>query len=87
VAIPWFGKVDCERDGSLMDVCRRLAWHWDFHSEDEVLFSADSFVPGISTVMSLLHASSLQASVLTLTLPGSKYGALPAGVLLMSVTC
>lgn len=87
VAIPWFSKVDCERNGAQMNACPWLAWQWDFHSKDEVLFLANSFIPEISTAMSLLHASSLQASVLTLILPGRKYGVLPTGVLLMSVTC
>lgn len=87
VAIPWFSEVDCERNGSQMDVCPWLAWQWDFHYKDEALFLANSFVPGISTAMSLLHTSSLQAPALTLTLPGGKYGVLPTGVLLMSITC
>lgn len=80
-------KVDCERNGSLMNVCPWLAWQWDFHSKDEVLFLGNSFVPGISTAMYFPRTSSLQASVLTLALPGGNYGVLPTGVLLMSITC
>lgn len=85
MAIPWFSKVDCETDDFLMNICPWLAWQYDFHSKDEVVFLANSFVPGISTMMSLVHASSFQASVLTL--PGGKDGVLPTGVLLMSIIC